>query len=132
MELLLGEHGEAVRSCIIGSFVLMMLFIAINLLSEMMPEYCTKKCLNSMGLHEEIKNNSPKILADDVIYVAYEKKILIADYIKAMDADGTELTEKIICEGEINTSKKGLYIVLAKVTNDLGYSDEKRIRVLVE
>lgn len=132
MELFLGEHGEVLRSAIMGSFVLVMLFMALNLISDIMPAYNTKVSASSMGMYDEIKNNSPSIISENVIYVNYKQEAVLSQYISAKDFDGSDITEKIIYEGTVDTSKKGLNIINAKVTNDKGYVAEKRIYILVE
>lgn len=132
MEIFIGEHGESLRSAVIGSFVLIILFTSISLISGIMPQYNTQACENSMKIHNKIKSNSPRILCDDVIYADYKKSINLSDYVKAKDAGGEDITGGIIYKGSINTNQKGLYIIYAKITNSKGYSDEKRIQVLVE
>lgn len=133
MDIFVQEHGEAVHRTVIGIIVLTMIIVSIKMLSIMMPVFCVTSSKDSRDILEKIKESTPKIEAEDVIYADYEdRNFNILDYIVVRDWDGKLIKDHIEVNGNIDISKKGLYPVKIKVTNQKKYTASVQVNVIVE
>ncbi|MGN0383109.1 MAG: hypothetical protein ACI4DS_02480 [Eubacterium sp.] len=127
------EHGEIVISSIIGITIIgIFIGICLSLWQDFMPEYSMVLSENNTEIIEYVKENSPKICAEDVIYADYKGEFNIRDYVKAYDASGTDISLLIKYDGEVDTYIKGLYELRCYVKADNNLTDEKYIKVIVE
>ena len=133
MELFIMEHGDSIKSAIMGMFIISMLGMSILMLYTVMPEYNKKVSADSTNLAIKIQENSPVITAREIIYADFQDEGFdIRKLIKAVDSDGKDISDRIEIKGTVDISTKGLYVIWASVTNDHNYSDRKKIQVVVE
>lgn len=133
MEIFLKEHGRALLGAVTGGIVIGMTMTALIILNIVMPVYNNCVSSDNSKLVEEVRNFSPTIECDELMYVSYGNKgFNVKEYVKAKDYNGTDISDEIEVKGEVNTKKKGLYSLTFFVQNSLGYSAKKELKVIVE
>lgn len=132
MELLIAEHGGAVRSAVTGVFIVCVIIVSLMFLYCTMPEYDTSIEADNSGVLQMIKQYGPIIECEDVVYADYKSDFDIRKVIQAKDYDGTIINDKLTIDGTVNTKRKGLYTIYAKVMGNRGYITSKKISILVE
>lgn len=134
MELLLGEHGEALLYGIIGVImVLLVCSICAGNWKKIMPEY---KTISSKDSGEFIAGNSnkfPIIDADEIIFADYkDEKFDYRDFIVAKDYKGRDISENMKVYGNVDIFQKGLYQLRCVVVAENNLACTKYVNVLVE
>ena len=132
MELLITEHGGAMRSAVTGLFIVSVIIMALIFLYQTMPEYDTSIETDNTGVLQLVKQYRPVIECEEIVYVDYQGDFNITKIINAKDYDGTDINDRLTIEGTVNTERKGLHTIYATVIGDRGYSVTKKINVLVE
>ncbi len=134
MNILLGEHGQALLYGIIG---VIMIILICALCEEkwkaITPEYKTKTSYSNRKFIQENKGKFPIICADEIIYTEYKNtRFNCKDFITAKDYQGNDITDRLNIYGNVDTSKKGLYKLRCVVISDNQLACTKFINVIVE
>lgn len=134
MQLLIGEHGEALIYGFIGTFIVIVICgICFGKWRKISPNYKVDTNKSNNSYIRENLEKYPRIEADEVIYADYKnERFNFRDFIKAKDWDGTDITNKINIYGTVDVFTKGLYKLRCVVTSDNQLSCTKYVNVIVE
>lgn len=134
MEIMLGEHGEAVFYGIVGILMVMLICtICAGKWILFIPEYKNTISRDSEDFIAENKEKFPKINGDEVIFADYKgERFDYKDFFTAIDADGTDITEKMKVYGNVDVLKKGVYKIRCVVVSESSLTCTKYVNVIVE
>ena len=80
----------------------------------------------------EVKNEAPVITAKDITLNVGDKFNLADLQIKATDREDGDLTDKVAVEGNVNTTKAGVYTITITVQDSKGAVTTKKVTVTVK
>ncbi len=134
MEIFLEEHGESILYGIIGIIMVLAVCVVINKgILIRLPDYKNEVSLNNKKHIEKLKDKGPKIIADEVIYAEFDnEKFNCMDYIKAIDYEGNDISDKMVVYGNYDIHKKGLYKLKCKVVAGHNLACVKYVNIIVE
>lgn len=134
MDLLLGEHGEALFYGIVGTIVVIVLCtICGNNWKKISPTYKNTVNKSNEKFIENSKGKYPVIEADEIIYADYKNKNFdYRDHISAKDCTGKDITESLNIYGTVNIFQKGLYKLRCVVVAENQLASTKYVNVIVE
>lgn len=134
MDLLLGEHGEALLYGIIGTMmVLLVCSIYTSKWKNLTPEYKVSTSKTNREFIEKNKGKFPVIDADEIIFVEHkDEKFNYRDFISAKDYNGKDITESMNIYGDVDVFRKGTYKLRCVVVSDNSLACTKYVNVVVE
>lgn len=134
MDLLLGEHGEALLYGIIGTIMVIVICnICAGSWRQITPDYKTKINKNNGQFISQNKGKYPIIEADEIIYADYKNKDFdVRDFISVKDYKGNDIREHLSIYGTVNVLKKGIYKLRCVAVSENQLICTKYIHVIVE
>lgn len=134
MQLLIGEHGEALIYGVIGLvIVIVVCSICFGKWRTISPSYKTRTENNNGNYIRNNQGKYPVIESDEVIYADYKNENFnFRDFIRAKDFDGADITNKLKIYGTVDVFQKGMYQLRCVVVSNNQLSCTKCVNVIVE
>ncbi len=132
MGTLLEEHGDALKCSLISFLVVAFMIIGINIADDIMPIFSAGQYYRNADRAEAFIKYSPSIEADYAVYAEKNRAFNLFEYVRVVDYDGTDISDRAVVDGQVNLLMEGLQYVVVTVTNDKGFTVSKRINILVE
>lgn len=134
MDVLLGEHGEAVLYGTIGILMVVIICsVCLERWSGLTPEFKNMTSNNSKEFLEKNSGRFPRIITDEIIFAEFKDENFDSKkYITAIDENGNDITEKMRIYGQVNVLKKGVYSLRCVVVAENHLACTKYVNVIVE